>query len=380
MSEITELLRRLVGINSVNPTLVPGAPGETEIAEFVSEWLLDHGIEASIKKTSQKGRPNVIARVDGTSGGPSLLLNAHIDTVGIDAMEDPFDPRIENGRLYGRGALDTKGGLAAAMSAVAIMADERPPGDVVLTAVSDEEHGSIGTVATTHIEANGAIVYEPTDLGIVISHKGFVWLDVNVVGRAAHGSRPDLGIDAITKASAIVASIDSLNDEFSRMRDVPYLTRQSIHASIIAGGQERSSYADSCQVGFEVRTHPGTNSEQILSLVKDRIDDVTAEDPDIQATASLVLERAGLEGDAQSSVVLSLQQAITEVVGSPGDISGHDGWMDSALLAEAGIPSVVFGPSGEGLHAAIEWVDLESVKQCRDVTVRAAHLFGSPRN
>lgn len=364
--------------NSINPNLVPGAAGESEIARFITAWLRDHGVDAAEHETSENGRPNVIARVDGTSNGPTLLLNAHMDTVGVDAMEDPFHPQVENGRLYGRGALDAKGGLTAAMSAMAQLAHDRPPGDVILTAVVDEEHESIGTEATTNTDAQGAIVYEPTDLGIVVSHKGFVWVDVDVVGRAAHGSRPDLGVDAVAKASAVTTAVVSLNDNFSRMPEVPFLTRQSIHASTIEGGQERSSYAQHCRIGFEIRTHPGTNSEQILGLIRDRIDDVTAKDPDIEATVSLVLERAGLEGDTHSRVVLALQQAISEVLGSPGAIGGHDGWMDSALLAEAGIPAVVFGPSGEGLHAAVEWVDLESVRQCRDVTVRTAHLFGHP--
>jgi acetylornithine deacetylase/succinyl-diaminopimelate desuccinylase-like protein len=146
MNEITTLLQQLVAIDSVNPDLVPGGAGEREIAHFVANWLERAGVEV-IFDEPKPGRPNVIGIARGTGGGCSLLLNAHMDTVGVAGMERPHDPVIEGKRLYGRGAFDMKGGLAAAMIAVAQAKKLALSGDVILTAVADEEYASIGTEA-----------------------------------------------------------------------------------------------------------------------------------------------------------------------------------------------------------------------------------------
>src|SRR5215471_10374982 len=197
MSEITELLLQLVAIDSVNPDLVPGGAGEENIARFISNWFDRAGLEV-VWEEVVPGRPNVIGIARGTGGGRSLLLNAHMDTVGIVGMERPHDPYIQNNRLYGRGAYDMKGGLAAIMAVGAAASKRSVRGDVIVTAVVDEEFASIGTASIVkNWRADAAIVTEPTELNICTAHKGFVWLDIEAEGVAAHGSRSDLGVDAI---------------------------------------------------------------------------------------------------------------------------------------------------------------------------------------
>src|SRR5579859_1203936 len=251
MSEITTLLQQLVAIDSVNPDLVPGGAGEREIAHFVANWLERAGVEVTLDEP-KPGRPNVIGIVRGTGGGRSLLLNAHMDTVGVAGMERPHDPAVEGNRLYGRGAYDMKGGLAAAMIAVAQAKKLPLRGDVILTAVADEEYASIGTEAIVkQWRADAAIVTEPTELSLCVAHKGFVWLEINTQGIAAHGSRPDLGRDAIVKMGHILVSLEGLDRSLRDGPSHPLLGNGSLHASLIEGGQELSSYPERCilQIG-----------------------------------------------------------------------------------------------------------------------------------
>src|SRR5207237_6315980 len=207
MSEITHLLQQLVAINSINPDLVAEGPGEAEIAQFVAGWLTNAGLEVEVDE-SKPGRPNVIGIARGSGGGRSLMLNAHMDTVGVAGMERPHEPSIIGGRLYGRGAYDMKAGLASIMYAAANARKLNLHGDVIVTAVSDEEYESIGTSSVVkRCRADAAIVTEPTELDIYIAHKGFIWLEVETIGTADHGSRPDLGIDAIEKMVKVLAGV-----------------------------------------------------------------------------------------------------------------------------------------------------------------------------
>lgn len=193
MNELEQLLADLVAINSINPDLVPNAPGEAEVARFIADWLERAGLDVQLQEVAAR-RPNVIAIARGKGGGKTLLLNGHIDTVGVAGMANPHQPRLENGRLYGRGAYDMKGGVAACMVAIAAAKKRQLAGDVVFTAVMDEEYAGLGTMAIAQqYQADGAIVAEPTELQLIVAHKGFVWLEVETIGIAAHGSRPDLG-------------------------------------------------------------------------------------------------------------------------------------------------------------------------------------------
>ena len=257
MSGTAELLARLVEIDSTNPALVPGGAGETEIAAFVAGWLRERGLDATVDEVAP-GRANAIATARGSGGGRSLLLCAHMDTVGVEGMAAPFEPRIEAGRMQGRGSFDMKGGLAAVMAAAVTAAEAGLRGDVIVAAVCDEEHESIGAEkVAAELTADAAVVTEPTGLEVCVAHKGFVWLDVETAGVAAHGSRPDLGVDAIAAMGEVLVGLTGLGARLAGSRPHPLLGTGSVHASLIEGGQELSSYPERCLLRIERRTVPG---------------------------------------------------------------------------------------------------------------------------
>lgn len=375
MRALVDLLSRLVEIDSVNPDLVPGGAGEGEIASFVAGWLERAGLQVWIEEIAP-GRPNVVAVARGTGDGPTLMLNAHTDTVGVAGMERPHDPRVEDGRLYGRGAYDMKGSLAAVMLAGAEAKRRGLPGDVIVTAVVDEEYASIGTDAIVQRwTADAAIVAEPTGFDVCVAHKGFVWLEVETVGRAAHGSRPDLGVDAIAKMGKALVALEEL-DQWHRARPShPLLGGGSLHASLIEGGQELSSYPERCLLRVERRTVPGETPEQVEGQIRSLLEDLAAGDPDFQASVTRTFSRGAFEVAEDEPIVSAVRRHAGAALGREPSMVGHFGWMDSAILAGAGIPTVVFGPGGEGAHAAVEWVELGDVKRCADVLVDVAAEF-----
>src|SRR5436305_3298923 len=252
-NEIVDLAARLVAIDSVNPVLVAGGAGEREAAAAVAEWCTAHGLEVDVVGGD---RPSVIARRRGSGGGRSLLLNGHLDTVGVAGMEAPFDPRIEGGRLYGRGSYDMKGALAAVLVAASEATGLR--GDVIVTAVSDEELASIGTeTVLERVRADAAIVAEPTELRVAVAHRGFVGFEIETAGVAAHGSRPDLGVDAIVKMGPILVALEQLDRQLQHGPRHALAGTGSVHASLIEGGQEVSSFPVRCRLVGERRTITG---------------------------------------------------------------------------------------------------------------------------
>jgi acetylornithine deacetylase len=370
------LLRQLVAIDSINPDLVAGGAGEGEIARFVASWLDQAGLEVTLAE-SAPGRPSVVGVVRGAGGGRSMLLNAHMDTVGVAGMERPHDPRVEGNRLYGRGAYDMKGGLAAIMIAAAQARKLSLRGDVILTAVADEEYASVGTESIVkRWHADAAIVTEPTALALCVAHKGFVWLEITTEGRAAHGSRPDLGLDAIVKMGPILLGLDQL-DRSLRAGAVshPLLGTGSLHASLIEGGQELSSYPESCTLQVERRTIPGETLERVEVEIEAVLEGIRQNDPTFLASTKTTFARDSFEIAEDSDIVQALSNQIKALLGSAPDVGGGSGWMDSALLSAAGIPTVIFGPGGDGAHAVVEWVDLEQVRQCSDVLLATIQDF-----
>lgn len=357
-SSLTELAAELVRIDSVNPDLVPGGAGEGELARFVAGWLEDVGLEVEVEEAAP-GRPNVVGRARGSGGGATLLLNAHMDTVGYDGMEAPLDPRIEEGRLYGRGAYDMKGSLAAIMVAGAEAAHAGLLGDVLVAAVVDEEVFSIGAEAVARrYRADAAIVAEPTELRLVIAHKGFVWMEIETKGRAAHGSRPDLGEDAIVRMGRVLTGLGALSESLLDNPSHRLLGSGSVHASLIGGGVELSTYPESCVLSLERRTVPG----ETVDIVERQIAEI-ADGAEIRTT----FVREPFEVGEDEPVV----QALLRHAGGP-EVTGVPFWADSAVFAAAGIPTVVFGPGGEGAHAQVEWVDLADLERCKDLYVAVA--------
>ena len=363
--EVVELLSRLVEIDSVNPDLIAGGAGESEIARFVAEWLERAGLDVDMWDT-RAGRPNVVGIARGRGGGRSLLLNAHTDTVGVAGMDDAHVARVDGDRMYGRGAYDMKGGLSAIMLAGAAAANAGLAGDVLVTAVVDEEVASIGAEALVdRYDADAAIVTEPTELEVAVAHKGFVGFEIETAGVAAHGSRPHLGVDAIRKMGPVLQRLDALDRQLQGGEPHPLVGPPSLHASLIEGGQEYSSYPARCLLTAERRTIPGEDREQVERDLRN----LAGDDGEFRRT----LSREPFEVGAAEEIV----RLVSDRAGKQP--SGVSFWADSGILAGAGIPTVLYGPLGDGAHAVVEWVDLPSVERVRDVLVSVAEAFCSDR-
>lgn len=377
MNQLTMLLHDLVSINSINPDLVPGAAGEGEIARFVAGWLERAGLEVELDEFVP-GRPNVVGRARGSGGGRTLLLNGHMDTVGVAGMREPHKPYIRDGRLYGRGAFDMKGGVAACMVAVAGVRRERLRGDVIFTGVVDEEYAGLGTMGIAkRYRADGAVIAEPTGLELIAAHKGFVWLEIETQGFAAHGSRPDLGVDAIAKMGRVLTELERLELELRARAPHPRLGTGSVHASLIHGGQELSSYPERCVVSVERRTVPGETPEGVEAEIRMMLDRLGAADPACRAVVRRGIDRTPMETDEGGAIVETVGQAAAHVLGRAPRISGVPYWTDAATLSAAGIPTVLFGATGDGAHAVEEWVELESVEKCAAIYLETARRFCS---
>lgn len=375
MQKHEQLLSDLVAINSINPELVPGAPGEAEIAEYIFRWLEAAGLEVS-RDEAAPNRPNIVGIARGTGGGKTLLLNGHIDTVGAAGMLAPHQPRIENGRLYGRGGYDMKGGVAACMLAVAKAKQTNLRGDVIFTAVMDEEYAGAGTSSIARkYNADGALIAEPTELRLVVAHKGFVWLDVETHGVAAHGSRPDLGVDAIVSMGHVLVALEKLAQNLQARSPHPLLGSPSIHASLIHGGQELSSYPSHCVLSIERRTVPGETPEGVEQEIQELLDTCARANGTFQANIRRGMDRTPMETPQAAEIVQAVSHAANHILGHPCERVGVPYWTDAATLTAAGIPTVLFGPTGTGAHAIDEWVDLESVKTCSEIYLEAARAF-----
>lgn len=367
---LSALLEQLVAIDSVNPGLVPSGAGEGEIARFVAGWLERAGLDVEVHEVAPD-RPNVTAVARGTGAGRSLLLNAHMDTVGVAGMERPHEPRVEGRRLYGRGAYDMKGGLAAIMHVGAAVAAGRLAGDVIVAAVVDEEYASMGTERLAErTRADAAVVTEPTELRLCLAHKGFVSLEVETVGRAAHGSRPDLGIDAITKMGPVLVGLEELDRTLAAGARHALLGTGSLHASMIEGGQEFSSYPARCLLSAERRTVPGETPELVEAQVREVVERAAERDADLRAIVRRGFSREPLEIRSDEAIV----EALRRHAGDP-EIIGEPYWTDAALLTGAGVPTVVFGPGGDGAHAVVEWSDLDQVERCAGILLATARDF-----
>jgi acetylornithine deacetylase len=372
--DLVALTSELVAIDSVNPALVPGGAGESEIAAFVLAWARAAGLEAELLEDTP-GRPSVIVRARGQGGGRTLLLCGHLDTVGVQGMADPHVPRVDGDRLYGRGAYDMKAGVAAALVACREAAAQRLAGDVVVAAVTDEEHASLGVQeALRAVSADAAIVTEPTELALIVAHKGFVWAEVEVTGRAAHGSRPHLGVDAIVKTGPILTAIGALDEALGAGAD-PLLGRGSIHAALIDGGSELSSYPARCVLGLERRTLPGETAADVEAELTSLLDGCRATDPGLVAAQRTLLVREPFQVARDAEIVETVRAAAAQVLARAPEIGGASYWTDAAFIAAAGIPTVLFGPGGEGAHAVEEWVSVsDTVAVTRTLVAVASRL------
>jgi acetylornithine deacetylase len=317
----------------------------------------------------------VIVRATGSGGGKALLLCGHLDTVNVEGMTDPHKARVDGDRLYGRGAYDMKAGVAAALIAAREAKRAGLAGDVIVAAVADEEQASLGVQeALRAVKADAAIVTEPTELELVVAHKGFVWSELEVTGRAAHGSRPHLGVDAIVKMGSFLTALGDFDAGLDADTH-PLLGRASVHASVIEGGVEMSSYPAHCVAGLEWRTLPGATKDSVERELENLLDGCRAADPAFQAKQRTLLVREPFEVDQDGELVAVVKDAAAGVLGEAPAIGGASYWADAAFIQAAGIPTVMFGPSGEGAHAIEEWVSLPDTESVTRVLIDVAQRF-----
>jgi len=375
---VTAILAELVEIDSINPAFTGGVTSEREIAHHVADLLSHLGLEVALREP-EPGRASVVGRLRGTGGGGgrSLILYAHLDTVGVDGMAAPFEAAVREGRLYGRGSYDMKGGLAACCEAARLLAaGPRPAGDVLVVGVADEEVASLGMQDVLRdVRADAAIVTEPTELDICLAHKGFCWLDVTTVGRAAHGSRFDLGIDANMRMGRVLARLEILERALRGRPPHPLVGPPSLHAAVLHGGTGPSTYAAECRLEIERRAVPGETEPQVLEEIEAILRALRAEDPGFAASVRSRLWRDPFEVSPDAAVVRTVRAAAREVLGREPALVGQTPWMDAAFLAAAGIETVVIGPAGAGAHAAEEWVELDSVAQLAEILAAAARAY-----
>ncbi|MCA1725175.1 MAG: ArgE/DapE family deacylase [Thermomicrobia bacterium] len=398
---IATLLQDLVRIDSVNPSLVPGAAGEAAIAAYIAEYLRARGFSVSVEEAAP-GRASVIAVLPGTrsEAAPGLVLCGHIDTVGVANMTDPpFDGRIEGDRLYGRGALDMKAGVAAILDAARTVAATGPlEGDLILGLVADEEYASIGVeqfVATLRergLHPAAGIVTEPTNLAVVHAHKGFTWGRIETIGHGAHGSAYDAGIDAIALMGRVIARLEAFDRTELPRRTHSLLGRASVHCSLISGGVELSTYPDRCSLEIERRMLPGETAATVRDEIEQMLAELRAESSDFTATYTQFFERGALEVPENAPIVRAIDAAATPLLGGAPIHTGMSAWTDAQVLDSAGIPSVLFGPGAEPdmamesfsqAHAAVEYASLRSVATCSRILVaialNASQMTGSLR-
>jgi acetylornithine deacetylase len=357
----------LVRIDSVNPAF--GGCGEGKVAAFVERLLDDLGMEV-LRIETEPGRPSVMGRLRGGDGA-SLMLTGHYDTVGVEGMPDPFSGAIKDGRIHGRGSFDMKGAIAACVGAVKALRDSgaRLPGDVIVAAVADEEVASLGTLdVLRHVRPDRVIVTEPTGLRICVAHKGFVWAEFESAGRAAHGSRPDLGVDANLALLPVLGALDAHGRELRTRAPHPLVGAPSLHVATLRGGTGLSTYAASAVAGVERRLVPGEDPAAVVAeleslLPLDRRHDIAFRH---------VLSRGAFQASSSLPVVMRLRDACQRECGMPPELVGEGPWTDATFFADAGAETVVIGPEGGGAHAAHEWVDIQSLRALSRILARVA--------
>ncbi len=363
-----DLMRRLIGIDSVNPDLVPGAAGEAEIADLCASWLAGHGFEVR-RLEERPGRPSIVAIFRGSGGGRSLMLNGHLDTVGVAGYSgDPFSGERRGGQVLGRGSFDMKGGVAAILVAAARASAAGLSGDVLVTLVADEEFGSLGTMEVLRdFRADAAIVAEPSELCLTLAHRGFAWFELELAGLAAHGSQPERGIDAIAHAGLVLRALDGLREQIEAGPGHPLLGHGTVRVSMIGGGTDAATVAATCTLTIERRTLPGETPDDVEAELQALLTALAERTADFRFRLTRLVARAAFEADPDWPIVRLARAEAGRVLGHPPATRGEPFWTDAGLLHEAGIPCLVIGVAGGGAHADVEWADEASVLQLTEI-------------
>ena len=376
--EVEDLLSDLVRIDSVTPWLIPDGAGEGDIARFIAGWLAPLGVEVELEEV-EPGRPNLIARLPGSGGGRSLCLNAHSDTVGYANWADrALHPERRGDHLIGVGVADDKSGCAVGLLALRDLArsGSRLRGDVVLACTIDEEGSSIGTMdLLRRHHYDGAIVLEPHEVElVVVEHQGFGWLDIVVHGKPAHGSAPDEGIDAIVHMAQVIDGLAALDARFKAHPD-PRNGRTVLHTGTIIGGTDYATYPSQATLGIEIGTQPGETMAARVADIEAIFADCRTRLPGFAAEIRIQVERDPFKAEGHEVLLAAAQAASTRAFGRPLREVGLNAWADAALMQAAGIPTILFGPTGSNYHAPDEWVSLTSCVQAVEIVTATAADF-----
>ncbi|MBW2605046.1 MAG: M20/M25/M40 family metallo-hydrolase [Deltaproteobacteria bacterium] len=377
-NRIVNLLSDLVKINSVNTTL-SGGPGEKEISGFVARYLTKLGLDPEIQLAAPD-RTNVVAIIPGINRNGSLLLNGHLDTVGVKGMDAPFSLRQEGDRLYGRGTYDMKGSIAVMLLLAEYFTRHPPPISILFTFVADEEDRSTGTeylvkrwLPKFFPFPSGGIFLEPTELDIGVSHKGFSWYEIEVIGKAAHGSRPSEGVDAILPLRSALEELNNIRSKLLDSEADPLLGHATLHASIIEGGTDLSVIPGRSRLQWERRTLPKESRNLLNSELERVIQAVKNFSGNHDVKGREIFVRPPYEISEEAKILTCLKDASPQ-----SKLVGLSFWSDSALCGKAGIPSVLFGPIGHGAHAADEWVSLKSLIRVYEILKKLILFFEVP--
>lgn len=393
ISDPVELSQALIRIASPNPELSQPSSSsspdpepakhsqsetqnEARIATFIASWLSHRGFEVH-RLEERPGRPSIVgvARGLGGEGAKSLMFNGHIDTVSLAGYNgDSLTGEIVNDdELHGRGAYDMKGGVAAMLVAAASAKNSKVlRGDVIVACVADEEFSSAGTTEILNAgwRADGAIIPEPTDHQVLIAHQGFVWLEVDVLGRAAHGSRADLGVDAIVLAGHFLVALQKYAGELRGDE-----ARGTVHASLIQGGEEPSTYPAKCTITVERRTVKGETPDSVRLEVQEILTHLEKTVLNFKSSLRVGMFRPPFSISPEHPFVALIGKCSEKALGSKPTHGTGLFWADSALLGETGIPAVLFGLKGEGAHASTEWASVKSIRQLTEALTDIALEF-----
>ena len=362
-------LQKLVQIHSVNPDLEDGGAGEAEIGRYIFTLLEKLGIETEIDEISP-GRLNVTGVIKGDGTGPSLMLNAHMDTVGVKGMDEPFSGKIDDGKLFGRGSYDMKGSIASILAAAKSIKEERISlkGDLILSFVADEEYESIGAQALVKkIKTDKAIVAEPTNLNLCTAHRGFGIWKITTKGKTAHGGNHHLGVDANMNMGLLLTELHKRSKDLPKKKKHPLCGEASLHVPMIRGGRSLFIYADECTIRLERRTLPGEKKKQIETELLEIIEKLHKQHSGFEAELESVIWRSPYEINQSASIVKEVVKAVAGITGKQPGIIGHTWWEDSAIFGDAGIETVILGPKGGGIHEDVEWVEIDSVIKLAEI-------------
>jgi acetylornithine deacetylase len=359
--DIIQTLASLVRINSVNPAYEGGRP-EQEIAAWIADFFEQHGIETRTQEVFPE-RPNLIARLPGRDAERRLIFEAHTDTVSTSGMSiPPHDPVVSNGCLYGRGSCDTKAGLAAMMHALVYLKQEGivPPCEIWVVAAADEEHSFRGVLKLCEgLEASAAVVAEPTDLRLAVASKGVLRWRICCRGKAAHSSKPHLGVSAITNMARVILALEADSQEQAR-KVHPLLGPPTCSVGLIQGGRQINFVPDFCAIEIDRRLLPGEEIPNVLAHYQQLLDTHREWDAYMEKP---MLEDNALETPSSAPLV-SCASDVLGGLGLPAEPLGVPYGSDASKLSRAGVPSVIFGPGNiDQAHAAVEWVDCGQVEQ-----------------